>query len=84
MSPAGGCWEGRAVRKSDKLRGGGVEWGGLQKKYSVYKVFPINCKNELCGRFHTLKEFSSGGTKFCVNKICLISVYQIGVKVTLY
>ena len=58
--------------------------GGLQKKYSVYKVFPINGKNELCGRFHTLKEFSSGGTKFCVNKISMISVYQIGVKVTLY
>ena len=58
--------------------------GGIIKNYSVSKVFLINCKNELCGRFHTLKEFSSGGTKFCVNKICMISVYQIGVKVTRY
>ena len=58
--------------------------GGVTKQYWVYTEFPINCKNELCGRFQTFKKFPRGGTKFCFNKICMVSVYQIGVKVTRY
>ena len=35
--------------------------GGVPKKYSVCKGFPLNYKYELCCRFHTLNDFSRGG-----------------------
>ena len=46
------CW--RFYNKMIFLEGG-------KKKYSIYKGFPLNCKNELCCRFHTLNDFSRGG-----------------------
>ena len=35
--------------------------GGTKKYIRFYKGFPINYKNELCCRFHTLNDFSKGG-----------------------